>query len=222
MEIAITGANGLIGRSIISELDQTYFKVRALDLPDVDVSDYMQLREAVEGCDAILHFAWKDLISNVRNDRRDPINMRMADNVYCVASSFRNKPRLIIGSSNQAHGDDIVDSDGRIRPTTPNEPYLEYGFEKLEIEATGRDYAEEYEMDVICLRIGNVNEADAPKPTDDGRPQRWLSKHDLGSLVAKCLLAPKVPDRFQVVYGVSNGSPFDPVNPFGYVPRDSA
>lgn len=220
MDIAITGANGLIGGVLRRELDPGYFKIRPIDLP-TDVSDYEQLAEAVDSCDAILHFAWKDLIANVRGNTRDPMNIAMAQNVYAVAASM-NIPRLIIGSSNQAHGDTIRDADGLIRPSTPDNPRLEYGREKLEIEAMGRQYAEEHGTEVVCLRIGNVNEADKPRSTEDGRPQHWLSQRDLGRLVSKCLIAPVEPYNFQIIYGVSSGSDFDWVNPFGYVPLDTA
>lgn len=128
-----------------------------------------------------------------------------------------------MGSSNQAHGYDVIDSDNRIRPTTlPDTPANAYGHEKLEMEALGREYAAKHGLEVVCLRIGNVNDTDLPKPTTDVRPQRWLSKRDLGRLVTACLQAETVPDNFQIVYGVSRGSVFDWVNPFGFTPLDSA
>jgi uronate dehydrogenase len=222
MNIAITGANGLIGGSLINELDPGLFSVTPIDLPDVDATNYRQLLRATKGADALIHLAWKDLIPNVQNNTVDPANMCMVDNAYGVAAA-NGIHRIIMGSSNQAHGYDITDSDGRIRPTTaPDAPANAYGQEKLEMEALGKEYATKYGLEVVCLRIGNVNSADLPKPTIDGRPQRWLSKRDLGRLVSICLQAEVIPDNFQVVYGVSNGSIFDWVNPFGFRPLDTA
>lgn len=222
MNVAITGSGGLVGNALMHELNPALFTLTTVDLPETDASDYNALLAITTGADALIHLAWKDLIPNVRNDTSDPVNIRMVRNAYDVAVT-NGISRIIMGSSNQAHGYDVRDSDGRIRPTTqPDAPTNEYGREKLLVEALGRQYAEEHGLEVICLRIGNVNEEDAPKPTIDGRPQRWLSKHDLGQLVTACLQAEEVPDRFQVVYGVSEGSVFDWINPFGYLPQDAA
>ena len=222
MNIAITGANGLVGSAVRNELDPTLFSVTPLDLRELDATNYEALLRATVGADAIVHFAWKDLIANVRADSRDPANLTMVDNVYKAAVA-NGISRVIMGSSNQAHGYDITDADNRIRPTTlPDTPPNEYGSEKLEMEAQGREYASQLGLEVICLRIGNVNAENLPKPTTDGRPQRWLSKRDLGRLVTACLIAKQVPDNFQIISGVSDGSVFDWINPLGFRPLDSA
>lgn len=177
---------------------------------------------ATRGVDALVHFAWKDLINNVKANTKDPINLAMVRNAYEAAVQNGIK-RVIMGSSNQAHGYDIVDPDGRIRPSTqPDTPTNVYGNEKLEMEAMGREYAQEHGLEVVCLRIGNTNQADIPKPTTDGRPQRWLSKRDLAQLVMKSLMADKNPGDFEIIYGVSKGSAFSWENNVGYVPIDSA
>ena len=222
MKIAITGSEGLIGSSVIENIDLNRFDLTRIDLTDVDASDYDKLADASRGVEALIHFAWKDLVANVRADREDPVNLEMVRNVYSVAAQNGIK-RVIMGSSNQAHGYGIVDSDGTIRPTTlPDRPTNIYGHEKLEMEALGREYATKYGLEVVCLRIGNVNASDAPRPTADGKPQRWLSKRDLGQLVVKSLDADKIPGNFEIVYGVSQGSVFSWENSFGYTPEDSA
>ena len=222
MNIAITGARGLVGGAVVQELDPQLFTVTPLDLPELDVTNYEELLDATRNADALIHFAWKDLIPNVQNNTKDPANMLMVQNAYdvAVANGIR---RVIMGSSNQGHGYDVTDADGRIRPSTiPDRPVNEYGHEKLAMEALGRRYASNHGLEVICVRIGNVNAEDQPKPTTDGRPQRWLSKRDLGKLITACLTAEVIPNNFQIVYGVSNGSVFDPINQFGFEPSDSA
>jgi nucleoside-diphosphate-sugar epimerase len=222
MNVAITGSSGLVGSALIQELDPTLFSVMPLDLPETDISNYSVLFDATKKADALIHLAWKDLVVNIQNDTSNPINIEMVRNVYEVAAVHGIR-RIIMGSSNQAHGYDVRDNDGRIRPTTqPDTPTNVYGREKLLVESIGRQCAAEHGLEVVCLRIGNVNKDDRPKPTTDGRPQRWLSRQDLGRLVTACLQAKVVPDGFQIVYGVSEGSVFDWVNPFGYVPLDTA
>jgi nucleoside-diphosphate-sugar epimerase len=222
MKVAITGSNGVVGGTLAKELNPELFTIIPIDLPEVDASDYSSLAEATVEADVLIHLAWKDLVPNVLNNTRDPVNMQMVRNAY-EAAVANHIPRVIMGSSNQAHGYDVRDDDGRIRPTTlPDQPTNEYGREKLQVEAMGLQYATEKGLEVVCLRIGNVNKEDMPKDTTDGRPQRWLSKYDLGRLVTACILKDEIPSGFQVIYGVSNGSVFDWVNTVGYSPVDDA
>lgn len=220
MRVAITGSKGLVGASIVRELGGS-FDIAEIDLPETDASDFAQLQRATQGADALIHLAWKDLIPNVTANRRDPLNMSMVKNAYeaCVANGIR---RVIMGSSNQAHGYAIRDADGRIRVGLDDQPKNEYGREKLEMEAMGRRFASNQGLEVICLRIGNVNVEDQPKPTVDGRPQRWLSQQDLGRLVTSALITETVPDNFQIIYGVSDGPVYDWSNLIGYTPLDHA
>lgn len=214
-QIAITGANGTVGRALVAELDTARFDVTPLDLPEHDATNLGDLTKATRGHDALIHLAWKDL--NVGNV--DLANRTMYENAY--AAAIANKIGLVImGSSNHARDHNERDTDGRIRytgePETPNNPY---GEEKQLMEKRGKQFAEEHGLRVICLRIGNVNSEDKPKPD---KPTRWMSHRDLGQLVSKALQAELKPGHFEVVYGVSRQSVFDWVNSFGYEPEDSA
>lgn len=201
------------------QLDAGQFEITALDLPNHDVSNLDQLIEAMWGHDAILHFAWAGLRENYMYGRIDPVNTQMIFNAY-QAAVVNRIPRVIMASSNHAHRHDIRDSDGKIRasinPPVPDSPY---GAEKVFMESLGRYYAHDKGLEVVCIRIGNVNDQDEPN-TDI--PSRWMSHADFGRLVMACLVAPEVPDNFQIVYGVSRQQVFDWSNPFGYEPQDSS
>jgi nucleoside-diphosphate-sugar epimerase len=217
VKIAITGGAGQIGQALIANLDPGRFEITSLDLPDHDVSDLEHLVEATKGQDALLHFAWANLGATYGARRIDPRNNQMTFNVYRAAVT-NGVTRVLMASSNHAHRHDLRDTDGRVRasiePAVPDSPY---GAEKVFMEALGRYFAHEHGLDVICLRIGNVNRADVP---NQDAPPRWLSHADLGRLVTACLLAERVPDHFQIVYGVSRQDVFDWSNPFGYEPQD--
>ncbi len=217
MKIAITGAKGSVGRALISKLDPNKFTVTALDLPEHDVSNLEHLIEVTKGHEAILHFAWVSLLDNYKTGLIDPVNNQMTFNVYQAAVA-NNIPRVIMASSNHAHRHDLRDSDGKIRasinPPVPDSPY---GAEKVFMEALGRYYSFEHGLQVINIRIGNINDED--KPNSD-RPSRWMSHADFGRLVNLCLVADKVPKNFQIIYGISRQQVFDWSNPFGYEPKD--
>lgn len=222
MKIAITGANGKVGQALIGQLDPAKFEITALDLPEHDVSNLGHLIEATKGHDAILHFAWAELKDNFLSGTIDPINTQMMANAYLAAAA--NKiPRVIMASSNHAHRHDLRDTDGKIRasinPPIPDSPY---GAEKVFMEALGRYHATHDGLEVVCLRIGNVNAKDARQADSPQDPTRWMSHADFGRLVTNCLTADSVPDGFQIVYGVSEQPVFDWSNPFGYEPQDSA
>lgn len=215
MNIAITGAEGKVARALIGQLDPTQFAITPLDLPDHDVTNLDSLIQATRGHDALIHLAWKDLSV----DSVDPLNRVMYENAYKAA--IANKIGLVImGSSNHARAHTQREPDGRIRYTgaaeTANNPY---GVEKQKMEAMGRYYADTYGLNVIALRIGNINPEDKPR---NDTPSRWMSHRDFGSLITLACQAKFEPGHFEVVYGVSQQDVFDWANTFGYQPKDKS
>lgn len=219
MRIAVTGANGTVGRALLSELNPKQFEVTPLDLPDHDVSNREYLIEATRGHDAIVHLAWAVARDNDQSGDIDTVNCRMMTNVYQAAAANGIR-RVIMGSSNHAHRHDMPDWDGKIRasinPPIPDSPY---GAEKVFMESLGRYYATAEGLEVVCVRIGNVNAANKPNANI---PRRWLSHRDLGQLVTAALTTETIPNNFEVMYGVSDQDVFDLSNSFGYVPRDKS
>ncbi len=215
MKIAVTGTKGVVGQAFINMVDPS-FEILELDLPEHDVSDLEHLIELTKGCDAIIHCAWATLKDNYQSGNIDPINTQMIFNVYKAAAT-NSIPKVIMASSNHAHNHDLRDSYGKIRasinPPVPDSPY---GAEKVFMEALGRYYARDHGLQIVCIRIGNINKED--KPNSD-TPTRWMSHRDFVTLVTLCLKKP-VPDNFQIVYGVSKQNVFDWSNPFGYEPQD--
>ena len=92
-----------------------------------------------------------------------------------------------------------------------------YGLSKAFAEMLGRLYADKYDMEVFCIRIGAMT----LEPEDIRRLAIWIHPEDLVSLVEIGLTAPGV--RFEIVYGMSDNkrSRWDNSNALrlGYRPR---
>jgi nucleoside-diphosphate-sugar epimerase len=218
VKVAVTGARGNVARVIVAGLDPGTIAVTPLDLPDHDAADLDQLVAATAGHDALVHCAWADLGATYAARRIDPVNTLMTFNAY-EAAARNGVRRVVMASSNHAHRHDVRDTDGKVRASIPPVPDSPYGAEKVFMEALGRYYAAERGLEVVCIRIGNVNREDQP---NDDVPSRWISHADLGRLVTCCLTSDVVPDGFQIVYGVSRQDTFDWSNPFGYEPVDGS
>jgi len=81
-------------------------------------------------------------------------------------------------------------------PGSYPKPDSRYGVSKVFGEALGSLYATSTGMEVVCVRIGNVN----PRPMDKRRLSIWLSPRDLASSSRSRSTAGI---RFEIVYGVS-------------------
>jgi len=214
MRVAITGADGKVAQALIGQLDPVEFHITALDLPGHDASDFDDLREATKGHDALIHLAWK----NLGVDSVDPLNGVMYENAYRAAIA-NNIGLVIMGSSNHARDHKQRGPDGKIRYTGRAEVANNiYGVEKQKMEAMGRFFAARDGLKVICVRIGNINPEDTPRPDT---PTRWMSHRDWGRMVTLALTHDFDAGHFEVVYGVSDQPVFDWVNSFGYEPQDS-
>jgi uronate dehydrogenase len=120
----------------------------------------------------------------------------------------------------------------------PYRPDGLYGVWKAFGETLGRYYSEKYGMQVACVRIGSITEADDPRDesvrdssgwlglTDEQKFKRyaatWMSQRDFARLV-HAILARDVP--YAVVYGVGdNLTRFWDLEPgraiYGFWPHD--
>lgn len=221
-KVTVTGAKGLLGRVVRESLDPEEFEVNPLDLPETDISDFATLLKATAAADVIMHFAWQGQAEGVAGGEMNPLNASMAYNVYRAAVE-NGISRVIMASSNHAHDHNIRDADGKIRAGIhPEVPNNLQGAEKLFIEALGRYFAKSQGLEVVCWRIGDVNNEDESLLSSPESPQCWLSQRDLGRLAVACLRTERVPGSFQVLYAVSRQEIFDWTNVFGYEPLDSA
>jgi uronate dehydrogenase len=224
--VLITGAAGDVGTHLRRELAGKY-ALRVSDLRPVkkfraaerymraDVSKFADALRITKGVDAVVHLGgysvegpWKEILS---------ANIVGCYNVF-EAARRNGVKRIVFPSSNHAAGfyrrDELIDH--RVYP----KPDSRYGVSKVFGEALASLYADKYGMEVLCIRIGNVN----PAPIDKRRLSIWLSPRDLAQLVAIGIEHPEI--RFEIVYGVSANTRgwYDNANArrLGYRPQDDS
>lgn len=226
-KIAVTGAAGVVGRALCTDLQRDY-DVVAIDLHDapviVDVRDLEALRKAFAGCDAVVHLAgYSDVLATWENVLE--VNIAGTYNAFEAARQAGVK-HVIFASSNHAVGmHEMVGGRELYEPGAGvvirnDEPFRAdslYGVAKAFGEVLGQYYSEAFGLRVACVRIGSILEVDSPTDPSLGVPPflpklkpsdaharyaaTWMSKRDFARLV-RAILAREVP--FGVVYGVGD------------------
>ncbi|MEV0718962.1 NAD(P)-dependent oxidoreductase [Asanoa sp. NPDC050611] len=222
MKVLITGAAGGVGRALRSGLAD--LDLRLTDRTpgsDILVGDLAApgfARSLCEGVDAVVHLAadpdpghgWEQL----RGPNADlPVTVLDA----CAAAGVR---RVVLASSLHAVGGYRDQGDDPVPDGALPFPCCVYGATKAFVEALGRAYAQQWDMRVVCLRLGGVA---ATPPALSWLPG-WLSHGDLTRLVRAALTA-------EVGYGVFSGTSANTPTVFGldgtraalgYAPVDDA
>ncbi|MFY9586759.1 MAG: NAD(P)-dependent oxidoreductase [Actinomycetota bacterium] len=245
--ILITGASGLIGGVLARGLKDAYDvrgvdRRRRRDVIPVRRANMRKLRSiepTFRGADVVVDLAaspnpnipWRTVIRNnipatlnaFEAARKAGVKRFIFASSNHVTGLYENdKPysSIVAGdySGLEPSGFRRISVDDEVRPDTP------YGIGKVFGEATGRYYAEHHDLSVICLRIGTVNRADAPK--DPRHRATLLTQADLVRLVRCCIEAP-ADLHYAVFYGVSNNTwriwdIDDARKQIGYEPADDA
>lgn len=229
--VLITGAAGRIGTALRSALSQYRLRLHDRDLRRVelkpneeavecDLADFAGIRQAVEGCDAVIHLAGDPRPSASWWELRSP----NIDGPYHVFEAARQAGvrRLVFATTNHVTG--MLDQRGEwpISPAGELAPDSLYGVTKAFGEALGRYYAENSDLSVVCLRIGWFHDRELVDNPDWLR--MWISEPDLGRLFNAAVTADV---KFGIYYGVSNNTPmrYDLSNvraELGYEPQDDS
>lgn len=215
--VLLTGALGRVGTAILGGIGPDY-EWRLLDRrppedPEgrevivADVTDDAAMREAVDGVGAVIHLAgdprpdaaWDSVLSN---------NIDGTQTVF-EAAVDAGVDRVAFASSNHAVGhyepgrtptvyraSGSFQLDGSELPRPSNL----YGMSKAAGELLGRYYHDEYDVSVVCVRIGNLAE-DSPPPDYERGQAMWLSYRDCAHLFDRCL---KADYGYEIVYGISD------------------
>lgn len=206
--VLVTGSAGAIGQPVCEELRRRGHWVRGLDrvlTPRCDeccvgdIAEAALVREAVAGCDAVIHLAAHP------NDA--DFSVLLGPNVvglYNVMNAARDAAlrRVVLASSIQVVGwtRDEVPLPVSVEVTRPGN---HYALTKLWAEDMGRMYADRFEMSVLAVRIAwmvrNLDEARHMQKL--GRFELYLSRSDAGRFFAHAVEAEF--SGFELAYAVS-------------------
>ena len=227
--ILITGAGGGIGQDLAERLKERY-DLRLMyrssvpdappspDLVTADIADLKAVLPAMEGIDAVVHLAGEP-DPRASWEAVHEANIIGTRNVL-EAARQAGVARVVFASTNHVMGMYDRDRQWPIYAGQPVRPDSLYGVSKAFGEALGRYYADQYGLDVVCLRIGWF----LPEPKDEISRWMWLSPRDCAQVVWRAIEADV---RFGIFYAISaNGGRHwditDTIEALGYRPEDDA
>ena len=167
MRILLTGAGGNLGRVTAPALaDQGHtpvlFDFRELDTPyelvNGDIRNLEDIRRAVDGVDTIVHAA---ALHGIHLNSWQPhdywaINVTGTFNIY-EAARMAGIGHIVLASTMAVYGrssEPPVDSWGMVTETSALLPNDVSGMSKLLCEHLAQEYAREWEIETVALRLG--------------------------------------------------------------------
>ncbi len=222
--VLLTGAGGRVGQAILRGIGDEY-DWRLLDrepipspkVPDgvtdadihvADITDDRSVREAMSDVSAVIHLAgdprktapWDSVIRN--NIDGTQVVMRAAAEAGIEKLAFASSNHAVGGYETDERLPDLyrTEDDYRLDGSELPRPGNLYGVSKATGEFLGRFYHDEFDMSVVCVRIGNLTKDHPPREYERGQAM-WLSHRDCAHLFDRCLQAEY---GFEIVYGISD------------------
>lgn len=212
--VLITGANGNIGRKLRAAWGDAYDLVLIdvetggdIDVLGADLSEWDAAWVGMfEGVDTVIHLA-ANPSEHASWEALTRPNLDALCNVF-HAAALAGVERVIYASSNHAMGGYRDLGDMPITADLPPRPGNPYGATKLFGERLGKSFAKAFEITVVALRLGWVQEgANLPASLpDDWARSIWLSNDDMIRLFDSSVEAELGPGEFVLVNGMSNNS----------------
>jgi dTDP-4-dehydrorhamnose reductase len=232
--VAITGANGTVGKALSKHLDDKY-DIVPIDRPEIDIlHDQKKLNDALDGVDTVIHLAGvfgsaDQGKESWRSPHKDPLNEELFNTVL-EASKNAGVDKFIHASS--IHVEDTMGhmdtGDGLLRAEAgefSTEPASGYGYAKREQEQHLQMQADKFDRGAVSLRLGGVRPNNLPMQ-DHEHPDAdiveherrvWMEHSELADLVGR-IIEHDSPVGYDVVYAVSNneGRIHDTSNRYGW------
>ena len=244
-KILITGMSGLIGGVLRRHLEKkSGYELSALNRRKVDgvksfqgdISDLESIKPAFLDQDVVVHLAAH--LEEKPFDSLIKINVVGTYNVF-EAARLAGVKRVVFASSGSTikgfereHPYNVITTGDYDKAPSSwakithnmSRPDGTYGAAKLWGEALGRYFSDEYDMSVLCVRIGRVVEENRPRDVRDF--SAFLSHQDASEILHKCIEAPS-DLRYDVFFATSDNKwgyrDLDhPRDILGFVPKDSA
>ena len=252
VNIAVTGAAGNVGRTILDAFDDhdvtplTYEDEDDIDGIVCDVTDREAFVDALAGQDVLIHLAGNPSPYADWDALSEP-NIEGTYNAY-EAALANDLDRVVYASSNHAvNMDDVNEPDEpetmtadapTVHPDSPPRPDSYYGVTKVAAEALGNYYADRHGIAVVNVRIGwlmtaeeladTQTDPDGSPPEDAARFARamWLSPHDCRDVLHRAATT-DLPETPLTIHAVSRNddrylSLTHTQRVLGYQPRDNA
>ena len=228
MKILLTGAAGIVGTALRPHLARLGDQLLLTDLDAItdlqenetftqaDLTASTALDQLVRGVDAIIHMA--GLVGpDYQFDQVLETNVVVTHHLLQAAHRHSVR-RIVYASSHHAVG--FLPRGSTIDHNTPPCPDSWYGLSKATDELQCSHAAHAYNLDILCIRIGNVDATVA----DERRMHMWSSARDLAALIEIGLRGKQT--GFHTVYGVSRcPDPFFDnrhAESLGYTPQDAS
>jgi len=206
--VLVTGMSGLIGSALRARLEGRV-TLRALNRRDIagvdcrraDIADLAAIEPAFRDIDVVVHLAaaagggepWESILRqnlvgayNVFEAARRAGIARVifASSGATVTGYEREEPYAALVAGKYAG----LASWPMLTHETPVRPAALYGVSKAYGEALGRQYADEHDLSVLCIRIGRVKAEDRPTTARDFSV--WLSQRDVVQILERAIDAP--------------------------------
>jgi uronate dehydrogenase len=164
-----------------------------------DLSEIEPLREAMQGCDVVVHLA-------ATSDEAPFVEQLVPSNVVGVynvfeAARLENVRRIVFAATIQAVGYNLRNTDTPFETEELPRPTTLYGATKVLGETMGRWYNDKHKMEFIAIRIGAFQPYDSPILCKNWCPGIWLSPRDAVSLFRKAIETPDI--GYAIVNGTS-------------------
>lgn len=141
MKIAITGANGMVGKLLVKKLREKKFEVMELTRANCDITNKEMTKKAIKGADVVVHCA-----AQLDEDAADieEINVRGTENVLEAASAAGAK-QFVYLSSIAVFGNTLGIKDEQTKPN----PETKYEKTKWEAEKKVLEYQEVFPVTIF-------------------------------------------------------------------------
>ncbi len=193
--IALTGADGNIGRAILKGLQDSGFKViSCVQKPGnhanerlLELKDKESCLRCFKGVDIIIHMAYftKPQREYFVPDGIDT-NIKGMYNLYEAARMCGVK-RVIFGSSLHVFG--FYGAEEQVTDFSEYKPDSMYGLCKCWGELIGKYYSERFGISCINLRIGHCRGDRDIDKSGSREFRQWISNRDMVQLIIKCIEA---------------------------------
>src|SRR3989338_3035167 len=168
MKVLITGGNGFIGSHLAEKLMEEGDDVVLFDNVfngnskgikcrkiTADIRDYAAVRGAVNGIDAVIHFAAVSRVAWGQERPRECIETNSVGtaNVLEAVRDSGNSAYVFLGSSREVYGEP---ESLPVNETHPKNPISIYGISKLSGEKLALSYRKYFKTKIIIFRFSNV------------------------------------------------------------------